>query len=576
MSSLAKSEEHYYEAVSYCWDDEKKLYLIHVNDRPYYVTDSVNRFLRYRRDKDQSVTLWIDAICINQDDHEEKQKQVQLMREIYLCSNRLMVWLGSPSGDTHLAFATILYILQGDDLKLPYPDGNSRRALNSLFDRPLWTRIWIVQEIILGTMFSKGSAAVLQCDDFMAPMPAFWEVVHRISNYQVENRQHFPSTKKIVALWDLRKSIEGPSGEQSLKQLLSGRSPDSAPTLLRLMAGHRQHKASDARDKVYGVLGISQTEDDFFKSIVVDYEAPASELYGRVASSVIQRHANLDLLEHCRGQAFKGLPSWVPDWSYFRKGNLLSAVLAQDEENDAPQVEGSDAESLEGPEKGADQACITGRVAAISVNADLTPGIYKHRGSLIARIRNQYLDSVREDASPASCSLTIKDNVLWTQAIVLDELKVVHAPFPDKLQIRWEACTEFMVAVGRCKHSALHQNEEEPNPYQTSSRKEIAFWAAIFACDLKGEDTDFRSMLETQYQQWLPLVPEEWQIGNPRVTVLSSGLLTLGVLAVITNAVEVGQGMQTNLLPQDWDEEKNRLLPTPLQRFGPKLGNAAV
>ncbi|KAM0800928.1 heterokaryon incompatibility protein-domain-containing protein [Usnea florida] len=255
VSSIAKSEEHYYEAVSYCWDDEKNLYLIHVNDRSYYVTDSVNKFLRYRRDKDQSVTLWIDAICINQDDHEEKQKQVQLMREIYLCSNRLIVWLGSPSGDTQLAFATILYILQGDDLKLPYVDENSRRALNSLFDRPLWTRIWIVQEIILGTMFSKGSAAVLQCGNFMAPMPAFWEVVHRISNYQIENRQHFPSTEKIVALWDLRKSIEGPSGEKSVKQLLSGRSPDSAPTLLKLMAEHRQHKASDARDKVYGLLG---------------------------------------------------------------------------------------------------------------------------------------------------------------------------------------------------------------------------------------------------------------------------------------------------------------------------------
>ena len=104
----------------------------------------------------------------------------------------------------------------------------------------------------------------------------------------------------------------------------------------------------------------------------------------------------------------------------------------------------------------------------------------------IARIRNQYLHSVREDASPASYSLTIKDNVLWTQAIALDELKVVHAPFPDELQVRWEACTEFMVAVDRCKHSALDQNEEEPNPYQRSSRKEIAFSAAIFAWDLYG------------------------------------------------------------------------------------------
>lgn len=124
--SLAKSEGRYYEAVSYCWDDDQKSNLIDVNDRPYYITDSLNSFLRYRRDKDQSVTLWIDAICINQDDHEEKQKQVQLMRGIYLCSNRLTVWLGSPSGDTQLAFAAMLYILEGDDLKLPYLDGDSR------------------------------------------------------------------------------------------------------------------------------------------------------------------------------------------------------------------------------------------------------------------------------------------------------------------------------------------------------------------------------------------------------------------------------------------------------------------
>ena len=136
VTSLAKSEKRYYEAVSYCWDDDEKSNLIYDNDRPYYITDNPNSFLRYRRDKDQSVTLWIDPICINQDDHEEKQKQVQLMREIYLCSNRLTIWLGSPSGDTHLAFATILYILQGDDLKLPYLDGDSRRALSSLFDRP--------------------------------------------------------------------------------------------------------------------------------------------------------------------------------------------------------------------------------------------------------------------------------------------------------------------------------------------------------------------------------------------------------------------------------------------------------
>lgn len=117
-----------------------------------------------------------------------------------------------------------------------------------------------------------------------------------------------------------------------------------------------------------------------------------------------------------------------------------------------------------------------------------------------------------------------------------------------------------MAAVGRCKYSALHRDEEEPNPYATSSGKEVSFWAAIFGCDLYGEDTDFRSLIESNYKKWLPPVPETWQIKNPRVTVLSSGLLSLGVGAAISaeySQVEVGQGMQTNLIPRDWDKERS-------------------
>lgn len=122
-----------------------------------------------------------------------------------------------------------------------------------------------------------------------------------------------------------------------------------------MTAEYRQYKASDARDKVYGLLGISQNEDDFFGSAVVNYEAYAIDLYSRLARFVIKRHGSLELLKPCRGQVLKGLPSWVPDWSYFRKGNLLSAALTRDQENDTLQVEGLDTESPQGPEKRAAQ-----------------------------------------------------------------------------------------------------------------------------------------------------------------------------------------------------------------------------
>lgn len=558
--SLLREEGRYYEAVSYCWDGDERTNLIEVDERPCYITDSLDGFLRYRRDKDQRVTLWIDAICINQDDSEEKQKQVQLMREIYLLSGRLTIWLGSPSGDTDLAMVAILTILQGDPDKMPYLDGDARQALTSLLDRPLWRRIWIVQEIVLGTLSSKEPAAILQCGDFIIAMPNFWEVITGIDNYQIENRQHFPSLQKIVDLLVLRISI-GPSMLQSLKPPLSGRSSVSAPTILEMMAKYRQYDASDARDNVYGLLGISQPEDEFFRSIVVDYEVPASDLYHRAASFIIKRHRSLDLLKHCRGQALKGLPSWVPDWSYFRKGNLLSDPPAHNQENDLPQVKGSLGEGLEALEGRAEQACMVDSIGAITINADIIPTAHKHKESLIARIQDRYFYCIRKYASPSLSSLSIEDNVLWTKAIILDELKVVHAPFPNELKVRWEACTELMVAVGMCKYSALHRNKEEPNPYLTPSGKEIAFWTAIFGCDLYGERTDLRSLIESNYEKWLPLVPKTWQIQNPRVTVLSSGLLVIGLGAASAAAdcdeeLEVGQGMQINLIPRDWDEDK--------------------
>jgi hypothetical protein len=149
------------------------------------------------------------------------------------------------------------------------------------------------------------------------------EVVDRIYPYQGEKRQHFPSVKQILELRTLRKTIKGPDFAESLRKLLSGSSPHSAANILELVVKFRHYEATDPRDKIYGVLGIVQKEDDIFKSIVVDYRTPVIDLYTKFATSVILHQGNLSLLEHCRGQSLKSLPSWVPDWSYSREGIRL-------------------------------------------------------------------------------------------------------------------------------------------------------------------------------------------------------------------------------------------------------------
>jgi hypothetical protein len=64
--------------------------------------------LRYIRRPEKSRVIWIDAICINQnDDDDERGEQVKRMADIYRWASRVVVWLGLPSNKSSLAMTTL-------------------------------------------------------------------------------------------------------------------------------------------------------------------------------------------------------------------------------------------------------------------------------------------------------------------------------------------------------------------------------------------------------------------------------------------------------------------------------------
>lgn len=71
------------------------------------ITQNLARALPYLRYLSKPRRLWIDAICINQDDADERSSQVQRMRDVYSLASRVVVWLGPGTADTELAFATL-------------------------------------------------------------------------------------------------------------------------------------------------------------------------------------------------------------------------------------------------------------------------------------------------------------------------------------------------------------------------------------------------------------------------------------------------------------------------------------
>jgi hypothetical protein len=89
-----------YNAISYTWGtDERSQPLLVDDDSPkgaseVLITPHVKNMLHELRDKEDHVLLWIDAICLNQEDTEEKSVQVPRMDYVYRLAGKVIVWLG--------------------------------------------------------------------------------------------------------------------------------------------------------------------------------------------------------------------------------------------------------------------------------------------------------------------------------------------------------------------------------------------------------------------------------------------------------------------------------------------------
>ncbi|KAF2811388.1 heterokaryon incompatibility, partial [Mytilinidion resinicola] len=153
-------------AVSYCWGDKNDTTEVRCGDGTITIQFNLKAFLLpTRRKRNTTSMLWIDSICINQADPEERSAQVRKMRDIYQRATRTLIWLG-PEGDEStggLDFAERLcnaYLWDMKATKTPRMWPLRRLEFSTLwnkgwkpffapFDRPWFARSWIVQEAVV-------------------------------------------------------------------------------------------------------------------------------------------------------------------------------------------------------------------------------------------------------------------------------------------------------------------------------------------------------------------------------------------------------------------------------------------
>lgn len=195
-----------YEALSWCWGNEPEDYAIIIEEDGKYYKRTIKKglalALKYLRYSNKSRTVWIDSICINQKDDNERNHQVQMMSRIYTRAKQVCIWLGEGNADSKVAIDFIRHevmeLKKFDSICSDKQYASKWQALMVLMQRPWFSRRWMVQEISLAreaTIFCGPDEILWK--DFAVAVELFVEVetaTHRLSEVMQKDEKfrHIP------------------------------------------------------------------------------------------------------------------------------------------------------------------------------------------------------------------------------------------------------------------------------------------------------------------------------------------------------------------------------------------------
>jgi Heterokaryon incompatibility protein (HET) len=340
LSTQSIANARPYEALSYCWGDESNKCDIILQGHAWNVTKNLFMALQQLRNSNIPRVLWVDALCINQSSKEEKNYQISLMPEIYSAAERVIAWMGEDDGVAYHCFQ--LFHQWGNAWRHLSPNGGLHQSIGSVFDvvsstlsdtkswkaaedffrRPYWTRMWVVQEAILGkhTFFQLGSEVLALMD-----LLDFSLLVSTVRS--PENASFITSDQRLM--------VESCGSLAAYHIVLLGiqariRSKQhfSYPYLLNRML-HLQCK--DPRDRLYALLGLAKLGPSTNQILIApDYNKPVADVYANFISSLIRSMSSLDMIAFAgtgnrRSGSTFDVPSWTIDLqSQIRKVNLYS------------------------------------------------------------------------------------------------------------------------------------------------------------------------------------------------------------------------------------------------------------
>lgn len=344
-----------YEALSYVWGISICPQPAFLNGRSFSITCNLDTALRHLRHSTAEKVLWVDAVCINQEDDEEKSFQVQIMRNIYTKATKVIIWIGPANNDSTIFLDCV-------DEKETAESSNVKTILEgalSFFSRTWFTRTWVIQEFehaskepemlcgFRSTLLSR--AYFFLCDLYFA-FDIIWGKESAAQTTGTPKWSTFmQNLASSIAVWCVTSPREI---AEDYHKKIGVRMFFTEPMLLihEAMKSHEEHCTTVNRqggttddglaidrhtlfpsvlhrfahlettlpvDKIYGILGMCKFEGS---AILPDYSRPVGSVYAQAMAHIIFSGFEYGYpvwpagMDSSTAANFE-LPSWVPDFS---------------------------------------------------------------------------------------------------------------------------------------------------------------------------------------------------------------------------------------------------------------------
>ncbi|SCO90489.1 related to heterokaryon incompatibility protein [Fusarium oxysporum] len=277
--------------------------------------------------------FWIDAICINQNDNDERSYQVSsMMAEIYRRANPVIAWLGDSDAHTKRAFDHMAKVADRNilsSLGIPTRRTGSEHsdedeacweAIGKIFDRTYWNRSWIIQELVL------PEHVTLRCGAYSTDWDVFVKASHNIATSplkQFYDSRPAEGTSSSTSSLKASRNYGVPAILKATKSTMA--TEHWANVLLYTLIRSRDCEATELGDKAYALLGLIQGREGIEQLpplLCPTYGKDCSpgKTYLDIATQLLTDCEDLLVLscaEGFRNVKLNGadLPSWVPDWS---------------------------------------------------------------------------------------------------------------------------------------------------------------------------------------------------------------------------------------------------------------------